>query len=147
MSSKVKQYEIMQWLVFSGIELFPWVVLMSRKEKSLSHVAMVAKFLDDIKPKTSLKSELALFQRHRSYPISLFNFVTLHFSSISLRCQCLISDDEKLMLFYSRRFIRYQNSRNIWINFGLFACPDISNPEFKVNTSKSNECSGIKWCV
>ena len=45
----------MQWLVFSGIALFPWVVLMSRKEKSLSHVAMVAKFLDDIKPKTSLK--------------------------------------------------------------------------------------------
>ena len=28
---------------------------MSRKEKSLSHVAMVAKFLDDIKPKTLLK--------------------------------------------------------------------------------------------
>ena len=38
---------------------------------SLCHVAMVAKFLDENKPKTSLKSELALFQ---TTPI-LFNFI------------------------------------------------------------------------
>ena len=33
-----------------------------RVEKSLHHIATVAKFLDDNKPKPSLKSEFALFQ-------------------------------------------------------------------------------------
>ena len=42
-----------------------------RKEKSLRHVAMVAKVLDDNKPKKSLKSLFALFQ---TSPI-LFNFI------------------------------------------------------------------------
>ena len=32
------------------------------REKSLRHVAMVAKFLDDDKPKIHLKSKFALFQ-------------------------------------------------------------------------------------
>ena len=44
------------------------------KEKSLRHVAMVAKFLDDNKPIKSLKSLFALFQLHRSYSIS-FNLI------------------------------------------------------------------------
>ena len=43
---------------------------MNRQEKSLRHVAMVARFLDDSKPKKSLKSLLALFQLHQSYSIS-----------------------------------------------------------------------------
>ena len=34
----------------------------SKTEKSLSHVPMVAEFLDDNKPKIRLKSEFALFQ-------------------------------------------------------------------------------------
>ena len=42
-----------------------------RKEKSLRHVAMVGKVLDDNKPKKSLKSLFALFQ---TSPI-LFNFI------------------------------------------------------------------------
>ena len=42
-----------------------------REEKSLRHVAMVAKFLDDNKPIKSLKSLFALFQ---SSPI-LFTFI------------------------------------------------------------------------
>ena len=33
-----------------------------RQEKSLRHVTMVAKFLDDNKPKIHLKSKFALFQ-------------------------------------------------------------------------------------
>ena len=33
-----------------------------REEKSLRHVPMVSKFLDDNKPKTHLKSEFALFK-------------------------------------------------------------------------------------
>ena len=41
------------------------------QEKYLRHVAMVAKFLDDNKPKTSLKSEFALFQTSSI----LFNFI------------------------------------------------------------------------
>ena len=36
--------------------------LISRKEKSLGHVSMVAKFLDDNKPKIHSKREFALFQ-------------------------------------------------------------------------------------
>ena len=43
----------------------------SYREKALPHVAMVAKFLDDNKPKKSLKSLFALFQ---TSPI-LFNFI------------------------------------------------------------------------
>ena len=43
----------------------------NREEKSLRHVAMVAKFLDDNKPIKSLKSLFALFQ---TSPI-LFNFI------------------------------------------------------------------------
>ena len=42
---------------------------MNRQEKLLRHVAMVAKFLDDNKPKIHLKSEFAL-KLHRSYSIS-----------------------------------------------------------------------------
>ena len=42
-----------------------------REEKSLRHVAMVAKFLDDNKPIKSLKKLFALFQ---TLPI-LFNFI------------------------------------------------------------------------
>ena len=34
---------------------------LNREEKSLRHVAMVAKFLDDNKPKRNLKSGFALF--------------------------------------------------------------------------------------
>ena len=44
---------------------------LNREEKSLRHVAMVAKFLDDNKPIKSLKSLFALFQ---TSPI-LFNFI------------------------------------------------------------------------
>ena len=43
----------------------------NRQDKSLRHVAMVAKLLDDNKPKKSLKSLFALFQ---TSPI-LFNFI------------------------------------------------------------------------
>ena len=43
---------------------------MNRQEKLLRHVAMVAKFLDDNKPKIHLKSKFALFQTCRSYSIS-----------------------------------------------------------------------------
>ena len=42
-----------------------------RQEKSLRHVAMVAKFLDDNKPKRHLKSGFALFQTS----LILFNFI------------------------------------------------------------------------
>ena len=45
--------------------------VLNRKEKSLRHVAMVAKFLDDNKPIKSLKS---LFALCRTSPI-LFNFI------------------------------------------------------------------------
>ena len=44
----------------------------SKEEKSLRHVAIVAKFLDDtVKPKTGLKSTFALFQSSSI----LFNFI------------------------------------------------------------------------
>ena len=42
----------------------------NREEKSLRHVAMVAKFLDDDKSESHLKSEFSLFQLHRSFLIS-----------------------------------------------------------------------------
>ena len=38
------------------------MILVNREEKSLRHVAMVAKFLDDNKPKRHLKSGFAQFQ-------------------------------------------------------------------------------------
>ena len=41
-----------------------------REEKSLRHVAMVAKFLDDSKPKIHLKVNYPCFKLHRSYSIS-----------------------------------------------------------------------------
>ena len=45
--------------------ILPWAAIKlymtDNKEKSLRHVAMVAKFPDDNKTKTSLKSEFALF--------------------------------------------------------------------------------------
>ena len=44
---------------------------MNRQEKLLRHVAMVAKFLDDNKPKIHLKSKFALFQTS----LILFNFI------------------------------------------------------------------------
>ena len=47
------------------------VTMPNREEKSLRHVAMVTKFLDDNKPIKSLKSLFALFQ---TSPI-LFNFI------------------------------------------------------------------------
>ena len=50
--------------------LFP-AVSIERTEKSLHHVSMVAKFMDDNKPKKSLKSLFALFQ---TSPI-LFDFI------------------------------------------------------------------------
>ena len=37
------------------------------REKSLRHVAMVAKFLDDNKPKRHLKSDSHCFKLHRCY--------------------------------------------------------------------------------
>ena len=43
----------------------------NREETSLRHVALVAKFLDDNKPKRHLKSGFALFQNSSM----LFNFV------------------------------------------------------------------------
>ena len=50
-----------------------WACAINREEKSLRHVAVVAKFLDDNKPIKSLKSLFALFQ---TSPI-LFNFIIL----------------------------------------------------------------------
>ena len=47
--------------------LFLWY----REEMSLSHVATVAKFLNENKPKRSLKSEFALFQTTSIF----FNFI------------------------------------------------------------------------
>ena len=47
-----------------------WLLSRNREEKSLRHVAMVAKFLDDKKPIKSVKSLLTPFQ---TSPI-LFNF-------------------------------------------------------------------------
>ena len=41
------------------------------EEKSLYHIAMVAKFLDDNKPKIHLKSKFAVFQTSSI----LFNFI------------------------------------------------------------------------
>ena len=46
---------------------------LNKEEKSLPHVAMVAKFLDDSNPKIHLKSTFALFQTLCS--LILFNFL------------------------------------------------------------------------
>ena len=42
-----------------------------REEKSLRHVAMVEKFVDDNKPKIQIKSKFALFQTS----LILFHFI------------------------------------------------------------------------
>ena len=47
------------------------MILVNREEKSLCHVAMVATFLDDNKPKRHLKSGFAQFQTS----LILFNFI------------------------------------------------------------------------
>ena len=47
---------IIYWFVFLQL------IMINREEKSLRHVAMVAKFLDNHKPKTSLESEFAQLQ-------------------------------------------------------------------------------------
>ena len=48
------------------------MILVNREEKSLRHVAMVATFLDDNKPKRHLKVDSHSFKLPRSYLI-LFN--------------------------------------------------------------------------
>ena len=61
--------EIQKWtkcFLFQKVNL-----INNREEKSLRHVAMVAKFLDDNKPKCHLKSGFALFQSS----LILFNFI------------------------------------------------------------------------
>ena len=69
---------VQAWFFSSGADQkgsFCLFVLLSigntNREKSLRHAGIVAKFLDDKKPKTSLKSPFALFQ---TSPI-LFNFI------------------------------------------------------------------------
>ena len=52
------------------------ILCSNREKKSLRHVPMVAKFLDDNKPKIHLRSEFALFQT--------FDLIQLH-----LICQML----------------------------------------------------------
>ena len=54
----------------SCLQQIPIIVLANREEKSLRHVAKVAKFLDDNKSKGHLKCGFAPFQLHRSYSIS-----------------------------------------------------------------------------
>ena len=49
----------------------------NREEKSLRHITMVAKFLDDNKPVKSLKSLFALFQISPILFNILFNFANL----------------------------------------------------------------------
>ena len=64
----------MQLVVFLEGNHMATLVLWSRdnrEEKSLRHVAMVAKFLDDNKPKRHLKSGFALFKTSSI----LFNFI------------------------------------------------------------------------
>ena len=47
----------------------------NREERSLRHVVLVAKFLDDNKPKIHQKENLHRFKLHRSYLISVIKFV------------------------------------------------------------------------
>ena len=64
-------------LVWSGIESYlPLYSMVPNREKSLRHVAMVAKFLNDNKPKRHLKSVFALFQN------SLILFNTFNLSNV-----------------------------------------------------------------
>ena len=57
---------------FKSVSVCPSdIVDVYRQEKSLRHVAMVAKFLDDNKPKRRLKCGFALFQTSSS----LLNFI------------------------------------------------------------------------
>ena len=55
-----------------------------REEKSLRHVAMVAKFLDDNKPKRHLKSGFTLFQTSSI----LFNFFAVRVAVAKTPCCC-----------------------------------------------------------
>ena len=77
-SFPVKENPNMEKALFDGpvvlqydVKAKYWLLSRNREEKSLRHVAMVAKFLDDNKPIKSLKSLFALFQ---TSPI-LFNFI------------------------------------------------------------------------
>ena len=67
--SKLELDNFILWdsIIYCGREGGPF----NRGEKSLRHVAMVAIFLDDNKPKIHLKSEFALFQTSSI----LFNFI------------------------------------------------------------------------
>ena len=47
-----------------------WALKNYREEKSLRHIAMVAKFLNDNKPKIHLKENSPYFKLHRPYSIS-----------------------------------------------------------------------------
>ena len=55
-----KKYAVL--LVVDYWFVFLQLIMINREEKSLRHVAMVAKVLDDNKPKTSLESEFAQLQ-------------------------------------------------------------------------------------
>ena len=77
----------------------------NREEKSLRHVAMEAKFLDDNKPIKSLtcKSLSHYFKLHRSYSIS-FNLANLFFGTISVYSDLSLekeSDNFCVVLIYS----------------------------------------------
>ena len=68
---------VQAWFFSSGADQkgsFCLFVLLSigntNREKSLRHAGIVAKFLDDKKPKTSLKVHSHYFKLHRSYSIS-----------------------------------------------------------------------------
>ena len=65
------------------------VFKVNREEKSLHHVAMVAKFLDDNKAIQSFKSILALFQ---TSPI-LFNLIWQNFPWDSVYCYLSLKQD------------------------------------------------------
>ena len=55
MKINVKKTKVMKISKRSGEEFTIFLEGSNREKKSLRHVAMVAKFLDDNKPKTSLK--------------------------------------------------------------------------------------------
>ena len=58
-------FEILHWCACCAVSF-----CVNREEKSLRHVAMVAKVLDDSKPKIHQKENLHRFKLHRSYLIS-----------------------------------------------------------------------------
>ena len=60
------RYHLCNWLLRICGSKF----VVHREEKSLRHVAMVVKFLDNNKPKTSLKVNSHWFKIHQSYSIS-----------------------------------------------------------------------------